>query len=308
MIHSRTRRLAHWAGGLAFFAAASAQAQTQSWVPGKGHGSLSVAYQDLYISTHTISNGNHGYPGTIDNHSVFLNLDYGLTDRLAVSVGLPFRSNRFVGPGVHNPGTLDDDHGEAFQDDGKFHSGWQDWNVSLRYLWKQDGLQVTPFVSFGAPSHDYVTFAHSALGSGQQHLQVGVNVGRRFGPPRQNLYFQAGASYSIMEKREDRRVNHATVNAELGYFITPRLSASVLATFQRTYNGFDFPQDYPNQHDEHYYHHDQNLRNDFNNYGAAVSFQATPRTGVFVTYGHTGWGENTHLIKYAWTLGVSRQF
>jgi hypothetical protein len=288
--------------------AETAAAQTQTWVPGKGHGSVSVAYQDLYIATHTLSNGAHGFPGTIDNHSVFIGLDYGLTDRLAVSVGLPFKSNRFVGPGVHNPGTLDDDHGESFMDDGQYHGGWQNVSVTLRYLWKDEGLQVTPFVSFGSPTHDYTTFAHAALGTGQQSLEMGVNIGQRLAPPRQNLYWRAGLSYSVMEKVEDRRVNHTTLSAEVGYFLTPRLSASVLATFQRTYNGFDFPQDYPNQHDDHYYHHDQNLRNDFNNYGAALSFQASPNAALFLTYGHTGWGENTHLIDHAWTVGVTRQF
>lgn len=293
---------------LALAGSGTAAAQTQAWVPGQGHGSVSLAYQDLFISAHTIYNGDRGYPGSINNHTLFMAFDYGLTERLAVNVTLPFKSARFVGPGVHNPGTLDDDHGESFLDDGKYHSGWQDWNVSLRYLWKDEGLQVAPFVSYGVPSHDYTTFAHATLGSGQKHLQIGVNIGRRFGPPAQNLFFQAGLSYSIMEKVEDRRVNHATLNAEIGYFLTPRLTATLLATTQRTFNGFDFPIDYPNQHDDHFYHHDQNLRNDFLNVGASMTFQATPQTGVFLTYGHTVWGENAHLIQYAWTLGVTQQF
>jgi hypothetical protein len=285
-----------------------AAAQTQTWVPAKGHGSASIAYQDLFIAAHTIFDGSRGYPGAIDNHSVFLSVDYGLTDRLAITLDLPFKSNRFVGPGVHDPDTLDDDHGEGFIDDGNYHGGWQDWGIALRYLWKDEGLQVTPFVSYGLPSHDYTVFAHSALGSGQEHLKIGVNIGKRLAPPSQNLYFQAGLSYSFMEKVEDRRVDHATLNGELGYFFTPRLSASLLATMQKTFNGFDFPIDYPNQHDDHFYHHDQNLRNDFVNIGAAMSFQATPKTGLFLSYGHTLWGENTHLIQHAWTLGVSREF
>jgi len=288
--------------------AAPALAQNQTWVPGKGHGSVSVAYQFLHIDAHTLSDGTRGYPGTIDNRSLYLAFDYGLSERFALNVSLPFKSNRFLGPGVHDPGQLDDDHGEPFIDDGQYHSGWQNWGITLRYLWKDQGLQVVPFVSLGYPSHDYPTFAHSTLGSGQDYLQVGVNIGRRFGPPRQNLYFTAGLSYSVMEKVEDRRVNHATLQGELGYFLSPRLSASVLLSTQRTFNGFEFPQDYPDATDDHYYHHDQNLRNDFVNVGAALTFLATPRTALFVNYGHTLWGENTHLIQYAWTAGVARQF
>lgn len=301
MAHAATLALAllPWEG---------AQAQTQAWVPAKGHGSVAVAYQDLFISTHTLSDGSHGFPGSVSNHSVFLSFDYGLTDHLAMDVGLPYRSNKFDGPGKHNPGTLDDDHGETLIDDGRYHAGWQDWRVGLRYQWRVAPFKVTPFIAFGAPSHDYITFAHSALGSGQWHLQLGVNIGRQFGPPHQNLYFQAGYAYSFMEKFQERRVNHSTFNAEIGYFLSPRWTLSALLSAQKTHHGFDFPQDYPNQRDEHFFHHDQNLRNDFVNVGASASYQATPRYSALVTWGHTVWGENTHLIDHAVTVSVARSF
>ena len=145
----------------------AAWAQTQSWVPGKDHGSMLVAYQDLFISTHTLSDGTHGYPGTISNHSLFLAFDYGVTDRLALNVFLPYKAGQFKGPGKHNPGTLDDDHGEGLIDDGHFRSGWQDWRIGVRYQLRDAPLKVTPFIAYGHPSHDYNTFAHSAIGTGR---------------------------------------------------------------------------------------------------------------------------------------------
>jgi hypothetical protein len=310
-VNSRARGLV---GGapllLALLAAApgTAWGQTQAWVPGKGHGTATVAVQQLYISTHTLSDGTHGFPGTLTNRSVFLGLDYGLSDRWAINVQLPYKSNMFDGPGVHDPDTLDDDHDQHFIDDGEFHSGWQDVRVSLRYQWRSKPWMVTPFIAYGTPTHDYVTFAHSALGTGQWHLQAGVNVGRQFAPPLQNLYFQAGYAYSVMQEVEDRRVNHSTFSGEIGYFFTPKFSMSLLLVGQKTYNGFDFPEDYPNSHDDHFYHHDQNLRNDFWNIGASANYQFNDRYGGFLTYGHTLWGENTHLIDYAYTVGISRSF
>lgn len=286
----------------------SSMAQTQSWVPGKNHGSALVAYQDLFIDTHTLFDGSPGFPGTISTHSVFLAFDYGLTDRLALSVFLPYKASRFEGPGKHDPRTLDDDHGDSFIDDGEFHSGWQDWGFNLRYQVRDSPLKVTPFIAYGYPSHDYTTFAHSALGTGQQSLQLGVNIGRQFNPPHDRWYFQAGISYSIMEKVEDRRVNHSTFNFEVGYFLTPRLTANFLLSAQKTHNGFDFPKDYPNTTDDHYYHHDQNLRNDFVNIGAGLSFQLNENYSSFLTYGHSVWGENTHMVDRAITLGFSRSF
>lgn len=294
---------------LALLSCSAARAQTQSWVPGKGHGSASVAYQDLFIGAHSASDGTRTFPGTVTNHSVFFTFDYGLTDRLALSIGLPFKANKFGGPSPHDPATLYDDHGERSVDDGRYHAGWQDWNVGLRYLWRDGTLKVTPFASFGYPSHDYVTFAHSALGSHQLRLQLGVNIGRQFAPPLQNLYFQGGYSYSIMEEVEaPRRVNHSSFNVELGYFLTPRLTVSALVAAQKTHNGFDFPEDYPDRLDDHYFHHDENVRNDFVNVGASINFRASERYSAFLSYGHTVWGENTHLIDHAVTVGAVRSF
>jgi len=120
---------------------------------------------------------------------------------------------------------------------------------------------------------------------------------------------QGGVGYTFMEVVEHRRVNHATLTMELGWFATPRLTARLQLVGQKTFNGFDFPDDYPaGQNDEHLFFHDQNLRNDFVNIGAGVDYQLNDRYGLFASYGHTVWGENTHLIDYALTVGISRGF
>lgn len=294
---------------LAPFVVAQAQS-TDAWVPGKGHGAVSVAYQDLFVKWHTVYDGTKGQPGLITNHTVFFNLDYGLSDKLALSVGLPYKSNKFVAKapgGAHDPDTLDHDHGNTLLDDGRYHSGWQDLSVGLRYQWRSEPWAITPYLVYGTPTRDYTTFAHAAPGTGQWKLEAGIAVGRRFAPPLQNLYVQANYGYAFMEK-VDRRVNHSTLNLELGYLLTPKLSARVFATGQKTHNGFDFPRDFPNRSDDHFFHHDQNLRNDFVNVGAGMSYQANDRYALFGNYGRTVWGENTHLIDYAITVGISRGF
>lgn len=286
------------------------RAQSQAWVPEQGHGSVSLAYQQLFIEWHTLSDGAKGQPGTITNHTVFLNLDYGLTDRLALSVGMPYKSNKFdasVPGGGHDPRTLENDHGEQFMDDGHYHSGWQDLALALRYQWRSEPWAITPFLAYGTPTNDYTTFSHAARGTGQWRLEAGVAIGKRFSAPLQNLYVQGSYGYAWMEK-VDRRVNHSTLNLELGYLLTPRLSARVFVTGQKTHNGFEFPGDFPNRTDDHFFHHDQNLRNDFINVAAGMNYQLNDRYGLFGSYGRTVWGENTHLIDYAVTVGISRGF
>jgi hypothetical protein len=290
-----------------FGLARDALAQNTVTVPGKGHGDVAIALQNLFIEEHTISDGTRNKVGTITTNSAFLNFDYGLTDRLAVTVGIPFKSSKYVGPRPHNPANLYDDHGQYFIDDGDFHAGWQDLSVSLRYAWVRKKWMVTPYITTGTPLRDYTTFGHAAVGTGQWRVEAGVSAGRQFSGVFRNLYFVGGIGYAWMQP-VDRTVNHATLSAELGWFISPTLSVHANLSRQKTFNGFEFPQDFPNQKDDHYFYHDMNLRNDYLNAGIGIDWQATDRDRLFLNQGGTLYGDNTHIIKYVLTLGYSRSF
>jgi hypothetical protein len=277
-----------------------------AWVPAKGHGSMSAAYQHLYVRYHTGSHGQRAIPGTIRDRSVFLTVDYGLTDRLALDVGIAYKSNRYRG--LPHP-ALPDNHGEHFIDDGRYHGGWADWNLGLRYQWRSDPWAITPYLFYGVPARDYSTYAHATVGTGQKRAELGVNVGHRFGPPLQNLYVQGSYGYAFMEVVDHRRVDHSTARLELGYFLTPRLTGRVTVVGQKTHNGLDFPEDYPPGVDpEQQFHHDQNLRDDYINVGAGIEYRFNDRYTGFANAGRSVWGENTHLVDYALTVGVSRGF
>ena len=65
---------------------------------------------------------------------------------------------------------------------GEYHGGWQDFGFKLRYNVVPGPLTVTPFVGYNVPSHDYVFFAHTALGTLQESVSLGVDLGYRFEP------------------------------------------------------------------------------------------------------------------------------
>ena len=227
---------------LAAFASPALAQNADAWVPAKGHGTMSIAYQHLFVRYHTFADGTKDVPGTIRNRDLFFDFDYGVTDRLALTVGAAYKSDKYeFRKGSHDPGTLDDDHGQQFIDDGRYHGSWQDWSIALRYQWLDKPFLVTPFIAYGRPLRDYTTFAHAAVGTGQSRLELGVNAGGRFAERWQNLYWQAGFSYAFMEKAGNRRVNHSTLNLELGYFLSPRLSLRGVVVAQKTHNGLNFP-------------------------------------------------------------------
>jgi hypothetical protein len=76
---------------------------------------------------------------------------------------------------------------------------------------------------------------------------------------------------------------------------------------RKTYNGLNFP-DYNSHTDDAFFHHDQNIRDDFLNIGASVDYQFNDRYTGFANVGRTLRGDNTHLIDYALTIGISRGF
>ena len=287
--------------------ACSAFAQNDVTVLPKGSSVATVALQNLFIAKHAGSDGARNDAGTITTNTAFLNYEYGLTDRLTLTVGIPYKSSKYSGSVGHDPSTLDNDHGQHFIDDGDFHSGWQDMSASLRYAWIRKKWMVTPYLTYGTPLRDYVTFAHAAVGTGQWRVEGGVSVGRQFSGALRNLYFVGGASYTWLEAT-DRTVNHSTLTGELGWFINEKWSVHANISRQKSYNGFEFPRDFPNRRDDHFFYHDMNLRNDFTNIGYGVDWQVTNHDRIFLSQGHTAHGENTHIIKYVLTLGYSHAF
>src|SRR5258707_14871327 len=76
--------------------AAAPMATAQAYVPPKGEGPVSFLYQDMFVKYHyfgptAVDNGN------ITTRMAVLDVSYGITDKLAVSVAIPWMASRYVG-------------------------------------------------------------------------------------------------------------------------------------------------------------------------------------------------------------------
>ena len=297
---------------------APAQAQTQSsvGVPGEGHGAVTFSLGQVTADRRAVPRdlgGGLTHLGEITLRGALLEFDYGITDRLAFNALLPYKSNRYVGNTPHDPGQLLDDHGEPFLDDGSFHSGWADWGVGLRYLWLTKPVAVTPFVSFYHPLNDYPIFTGTAFGTRQWRVDLGVNFGGRVPGPLRNLYWVGGYAYSYMEETRinnspDYRVNHSTAHFELGWFASPRLTASVAWRYRRTHDAlgildFSFP-----LIDDRWYYHDQLIDYEQTTVDFGLAWQISDHYVVDFNYGRTVHVELGTKIKSAYTVGVTYNF
>jgi hypothetical protein len=299
------------------FPVAQAQTQTSIGVPEKGHGSVSIAVLHAVVNRVAVPfapGGGYLEIGEKTLRSTTLEIDYGLGNRLALTASIPFMSNRYVGDRPHDPRTLQNPHGEGFLDDGAFHSGWSDWGLGLRWLWRTEPVAITPFVSYHRPSHDYPIFTGTAFGTRQWRVDLGVNAGARLPGPIHNLYMQAGYAYSYVEKTKpndlpSHRVNHSVLSLELGYLITPRVSTSLAWRYRKTHGALSFPQDFNFPFtDDLYYYHDRLFPLEQSVLNLGVNYQLNDRYSLSLGLGRTLRVAFGHDIKRALSIGITRGF
>jgi hypothetical protein len=67
----------------------AAPVHAQAWLPAKGEGTVSMVFQDTFIKYHyfTTTPLDRGH---IKSESLLVDVTYGLTDKIAVSVGIPW--------------------------------------------------------------------------------------------------------------------------------------------------------------------------------------------------------------------------
>ncbi len=270
----------------------------QAWTPRQGEGEVSLVYQDLFTREHLFGDGSRIDIGHIRLLGLITSVDFGATDKLAISASLPVGVGKYNGAFPH----------QLPIDNGNYHGTVQDFRASVRYQVRRGEFVLTPFVGTTWPSHQYEDFAHSAIGSHMRELVFGTNVGRRLGGRLSKAYFQARYGFVISEKFAGVRPNRSRIDGELGYFVTPRLGVRALLNSQFTHGGLDYPQDFPSRTDERWRHHDQISRIDLIDVGGGFSFSLTDRWDIFSSLVTTTWGRNGHALASGLTIGISRSF
>jgi hypothetical protein len=290
---------------------ALAQTESRVDVPGRGGSSFAVTYQQIKITERELVVLRENF-GEITLRSAYFEFDRGLTDRLALTVTLPLKSNRYVGDKPHDPTLLRNDHGEQLLDDGRFHTNFGDLGVNLRWLWRSTGrTAITPFVGFYTPSNDYPLYTETQAGRGQWRLDLGFNAAGRLGPPRLNLQWQAGYAYSFMEETRPsdapaRRVNSSQVTLELGWRATPRLMPYVTVGYYTTHHGLQLTEFVDPFVSDQFYYHDQLLPWEQTTWAAGTRYSLSDRVGLYFSFGRSAHVEFGHFYEPAFSFGFNR--
>jgi hypothetical protein len=298
-------RIAVAAIGIPMMAAASASpARAQAWLPPQGEGAISFLFQDMLFKYHAqpVDRVDLGHTRS---ESMLVDVTYGITNKLAVSFGVPWVAAKYNGPNPH-PISLTDSTSSPL-DDGAYHSTWQDIRFDVRYNVTRRGAVLTPFVGTVIPSHGYTYLAHAAPGRRVKELQLGVS-GAKLLDRVPGLFVQGRYAYGIAEKIADVSHNRSVAELEVGYFLTPKLRLLALSTGQLTHGGVDLGRGLRAQNEQLWQYHDRIVRFNMLGVGGGASYAVTDTIDLFGSMMHTVAQRNGHVLDRGVSLGLSWGF
>jgi hypothetical protein len=297
-------------GVVAILSIFAPSARAQAYVPAQGEGAVSVMYSDQFFRYH-FSPTTAVDAGQIYARSMLFDVTYGLTDKVAITVGLPLVATRYSGPSPH---PLPDFSGPNPIDDGSWHATAQDFRFDLRYSVTRNllnkGIVFTPFVGSIVPSHDYPYFVHSGFGKDLREIQGGVSVAKLFERGIPGLIVQGRYSFGFTEQAVDIPHNRSLASFEVGYFATPKLRLMGLSSGQRTHGGIDFygATSRALLTPEQFVHHDQITRENYLALGGGASYSITESIDLYGSVLHDVARRNGHGLTRGVNIGMSYSF
>lgn len=285
----------------------------------KGHGSISIGFQDSYVRGLRKDSSTIVHAGTARLRAVFLDVEYFFADDWSVHAGIPFVSNVGNGsphcpttepPQCRNVPPLNPQHPEAkFRDDGRYHGTWQDWDVGVSYHTTVYGnYVVTPSLSIHFPSHNYVFFSNSAPGPRYWQVEAAVDLTHQF--DFTNFYYRVGYGYTFTEKVLDTRMNFSRLDLELGWFVNERLTLRSFAIGKKG-QGYTIAELAPLTNgatSDYWFHHDQIVVHDYASLGLGADYHFGERYTLSTAVQRLIWGNSVANFVYSAEVRLSRAF
>jgi hypothetical protein len=282
----------------------------QAWLSPKGDGVVTLFYQNDIERLHSFGDGRTKDRGHTYLDAVFVNTDLSLTDKLAVSVSMPFIAGKYVGPFPHMLVRGDPSTAVAL-DDGTYQGGFQDFRFNVRYALSQRALKIAPFFQAAIPSHAYPTLGHAATGFDEKEYRVGVSVGRRLDPILPKAFVQGQYAFGMTPVvAANIAPKRSYAELQFGYLLNRRITLQGSSVLTWSHTGIDFDYNlFPNNlTDEQYLNHDRIARGKLLDTSGSIAYQVNRSTNFFVSVGHSFYGTNAHLRYLVTTVGFTKAF
>jgi hypothetical protein len=289
---------------LAVLLGASSTVHAQAFVPAKGDAFASVVFTNMFVENHFLP-AHRVDVGHIDTNIALFDVTYGVSDRVAVTLGIPLVVSRYQGPFPHQPANAD------APDNTGWNSTFSDFRFNVRYNMLRGPITVTPYVGSIVPSHGYDFVAHSAPGKNLRELQFGVAAAGLLDNLVPGMFVQGRYGFALVEETLGIRPNHSSADVEVGYFVSPSVRVYGMAAGRYGHAGIDLPVPAiarvvlpPDQ----FRQHDQIVREHYLNLSAGVSVSLNDSVDLFGAFMKQVTGRNTHEVSRAMSIGMSWAF
>ena len=276
-----------------------APAAAQAFTPPAGVGSVTVGWQWIDNTGHIFSDGTFFPRGQSVTSSLLAELDYGITERFAATVAIPFVFAKYTGQLPPFSG-LERDACRCW------HQSFQDVSIAGRYRLGDEFWALTPHVRVVIPSHDYPYRGEAVVGPNLHQVLLGVSGAWRLAPALPKASIQGGYTFALVEKAvEDLRANRSNVSMSFGYALTRALYVHGGALYQRTHGGltaFELGAAPPDERAQA----DRLLKMRYWHLTGGVSYSAGFADLFFLVQPYV-WGRDTH-DGIAYTIGSTWYF
>ena len=291
----------------AALATAPSASSAQAFTLPRGVGAVTLAWQYIDNTGHRLSDGYLRVAGQSVTMSFDFELDYGVTDRLSATFGVPYVFAKYTGS-LPPPSGLPVDSCQCW------HSSFQDFSLAARYNFGNDPWAATPIVRYVRPTHDYNFVGEAAVGRDLEEFQVGLSAGARLAGFLPAASVQAGYTYSFVEKVLDIKNDRANAFFQIGYLVTSRLFLHVDGNWQKTHGGlrigsltgdpFPLPGEFNTP--AKFAQRDRLTRSNYWHVGGGLSYNAGP-VDIFAVASKYISGTDTHNGQ-AYTVGATWYF
>lgn len=294
------------------FLSIPASAAAQAFTSPQGIGSVTIATQVVHNTGHRGSDGFLLKRGQSVTASALAELEYGATDRLSLTVGIPFVFAKYTGARPSFSRLPVDEC-------ACWHSSFQDYSLAARYRLGYGTWAVTPLFRYDHPSHDYQYQGEAVVGRNLHEALLGVTAGWRLDRLLPNASVQTGYTYAFVERAlPGLDINRSNGYFDFGYAVKRRLFLRGAATWQHTHGGlrvgsasgnpFPFPGELNTP--QRYAQRDRILRTEWWQLGGGTSYSLGP-LDVFGSFTKYVWGHDAHdgrvvTVGTTWYFDVSR--
>jgi len=285
----------------------------QAWTSPAGSGSVTPLFQWIDNTGHRLSNGTRLANGQSVDASIYLEGEYAFTDRLSISLGVPYVYSKFTSEDQPPPFL------PFFPRDQCrcWHDALQDFGFAARYkaIGDQGGsFALTPSISVGVPSHAYEYRGEAVAGRRLRELRLALFAAQRLDFLSPRLAVEGRYTYAFVEKVLDIPNDRSNAELEVAYQVSRGFQSRVFVAEQWTHGGLragDFPP-YPLfppgevNTPERVAEHDRLLKDQWVHVGVGVSYQFS-RFDLFASYVEFVSGTDTHSGR-SYTVGISYPF